>query len=428
MKIIHLPNIAYPFYSGGKEVIVQKIAECQVKNGHEVEVWMHALDENAHPIGVRKHNGVTIRVFQKFDQKFCRILPEAIREEFKTNVENAQADVFHLHEHTRSAGLGFLKELKHRHQKVAYTFHTPGQSCPQGGLLYNNKTPCLGKVEVNKCTTCRYHTAGLKSPLPEILGAITPKRKYSDAKFIRSLFFKSEVIDYMDYFEEFTALVDRIQVYSPWVKETLALNKVPKEKIDYVPLGNSYPSSEKRENNNEKLSVAFLGRCEPVKGIEIIIDAVKQMNASDIEVHFFGSGWEKNEYGRKMLAKIKGDEKFKEPIRLTQEELPSALSVFDAVIIPSLWLETGPLTLFDAFNAGVPVIASNLGGLKDRIQHNYNGILFETGSVSALNEVLRNCIDTTILADLKSNVEPLNTMEQMALDMDGFYSSILEID
>ena len=424
MKIIHLPNLAYPYFGGGKEVIVQKLAECQVKNGHHVEVWVHSLDESKYPIAESEHNGVIIKTFRKFNTKFSRVLPPEIHDEFVKNVENSDADLFHFHEHTRSAGLGQLRVLKKLNKAVAYTYHTPGQSCPQGGLLINNKIPCQGKVEVNKCTTCRYHTAGLNYPIPEILGTLTPKKKYSNVKYIRSLFFKSEVIDYMDYFKEFTSLVDRIQVYSPWVKETLALNNVPKEKIDYVPLGNSYPSTVKQNNNNTKLSLAFLGRCEPVKGIETIIDAVKGMKESEVEVRFFGSGWEKNEYGRKMLRKIDGDKRFCAPVRLTQEELPKALSVFDAIIIPSLWLETGPLTLFDAFNAGVPVIASNLGGLKDRIQHNHNGILFEAGSDSALRTELLRCLNTDILEQLKGNVSPLNTMNKMALDMDDFYSSI----
>ena len=37
-------------------------------------------------------------------------------------------------------------------------------------------------------------------------------------------------------------------------------------------------------------------------------------------------------------------------------------------MVPSTWLETGPLTVLEAFAAGLPVAGSDLGGIKELLQ------------------------------------------------------------
>jgi glycosyltransferase involved in cell wall biosynthesis len=65
-----------------------------------------------------------------------------------------------------------------------------------------------------------------------------------------------------------------------------------------------------------------------------------------------------------------------------------------AVIIPSQVgrggdSETTPLVMSEAMSAGVPVIASRMGGLAEQIADRQSGILFDPGSVESLAETLR---------------------------------------
>ncbi len=425
MKIIHLPAYAYPYFSGGKEVIVHKLSRELKRNGHEPEVWVNSIDiKQFEPTQLVK-DSVVVKTLGELNGRLIFDLPKTIKEEFETELKNSNADIVHFHEHSKGASLAHLRIAKQLNKKVVYTYHTPGQSCPQGGLLKNNKTPCDGKVEINQCTTCRYYTAGIGFPFAELLSAISPKTKKANAQ-PRQLFYKAEVIEYKKYFDEFIALVDAIHIYAPWVGEMLQRNGVPEEKIHLVQLGNTYPTSFKEEAKNNKLKLAFLGRCEPVKGIEVLIDAAKKVGGNQIEVSFFSGPWERNQYGKKMLTKIEGDGRFNKPTMLSQEELPEKLSQFDAVVIPSLWLETGPLTVFDAFNAGVPVIASNLGGLADRVRHQVDGILFETGNASELSKVFSGFIEHKEgLKELRNNVKPLDTMEIMTAGIESLYKRVL---
>ena len=49
--------------------------------------------------------------------------------------------------------------------------------------------------------------------------------------------------------------------------------------------------------------------------------------------------------------------------------------------------------VLEAFAAGVPVIASDLGGLSEVVRDGENGLLFEAGSASALAGAIRRLVD-----------------------------------
>ena len=69
-----------------------------------------------------------------------------------------------------------------------------------------------------------------------------------------------------------------------------------------------------------------------------------------------------------------------------------------AVVIPSRVgrggdRETTPLVMSEAMSAGVPVMASRMGGLSEHISHRENGILFEPGSEESLASALRFALE-----------------------------------
>lgn len=67
-----------------------------------------------------------------------------------------------------------------------------------------------------------------------------------------------------------------------------------------------------------------------------------------------------------------------------RENLFRILSGLDAVIIPSLWPETGPLVCMEAAAAGLPVIGSSIGAIADRIDHGRDGLLVPPGDAAAM--------------------------------------------
>ena len=75
--------------------------------------------------------------------------------------------------------------------------------------------------------------------------------------------------------------------------------------------------------------------------------------------------------------------------RYERHELAELLARTDWVVIPSIWWETGPLTVSEAFMHDRPVICSNIGGMSERVEDGVNGLHFRRGDAHDLAAVLQ---------------------------------------
>jgi glycosyltransferase involved in cell wall biosynthesis len=130
-----------------------------------------------------------------------------------------------------------------------------------------------------------------------------------------------------------------------------------------------------------RLRVLFVGRFDRQKGIDILFDALKLL---ENDVHAFVAG-----------GAVLGDEGLPEGPPQCANFLgwvsPDVLEVYrrsaDVMIIPSRWEGFG-LVAVEAMRAGLAVIASRTGGLKEIVEDGVTGVLFEPGSVSELVEAI----------------------------------------
>jgi len=74
--------------------------------------------------------------------------------------------------------------------------------------------------------------------------------------------------------------------------------------------------------------------------------------------------------------------------KLTWPELCLTLAEIGLVAVPSLWYENQPLTILEAFAAGVPVIASDLGALPELVEDGRTGWRVKAGDVDAWAQAL----------------------------------------
>ena len=115
--------------------------------------------------------------------------------------------------------------------------------------------------------------------------------------------------------------------------------------------------------NKEKINIAFCGRFEKQKGIDILIERVKVINGLFKEVflfHFIGSG----SYTKEVIQLAKED-----PNVLVYETIPNIsekLYAFDFLIMPSRF-EGLVLISIEASFSKVPVIASFAPGLSETL-------------------------------------------------------------
>jgi glycosyltransferase involved in cell wall biosynthesis len=88
-----------------------------------------------------------------------------------------------------------------------------------------------------------------------------------------------------------------------------------------------------------------------------------------------------------------------------ESQTGEVLSNVDVVVVPSLCYENYPMTLHEALACNIPVIATNLGGMAEKIKDGFNGFLFKMGDSRHLQTVLEAIVnDPAILNPLKRNI------------------------
>lgn len=96
------------------------------------------------------------------------------------------------------------------------------------------------------------------------------------------------------------------------------------------------------------------------------------------------------------------------------------------VVVPSEWYENNPMTIIEAYAAGVPVIASRIGGIPEIVMHEKTGFLFEPFDISGLaNSIISaDRIDLDVYASLSQNCRDFAKRE---FSSEAHYNHLMQI-
>ena len=124
--------------------------------------------------------------------------------------------------------------------------------------------------------------------------------------------------------------------------------------------------------------ILFVGRIEPLKGVDILINAAAMIESDvDCTVLIVGGDASSKAQVEKLrsLAREKGIEHRVAFVgAVDHEKLPLYYSAADVCVIPSHYESFG-LVAIEAMASGVPVVASRVGGLTDTVKHGETGYL-----------------------------------------------------
>lgn len=96
------------------------------------------------------------------------------------------------------------------------------------------------------------------------------------------------------------------------------------------------------------------------------------------------------------------------------DRLPRLMSRVDWCVVPSIWWEVFGLVISEAWMFRRPVIASDVGGMAERIRHDETGLLFPMGDFRALAETLHRAATEPGLWDrLVTALPPAPTRDTM---------------
>lgn len=190
----------------------------------------------------------------------------------------------------------------------------------------------------------------------------------------------------------------------------------------FAPLGPAGPPRRpRRERHPGPLRVGFAGTLVWHKGIHVLIDAWRRLPPDACELLVFGDPEVFPDYAANLRRRAAGlAVRFMG--RFDRAAAPAVYAQMDVLAVPSLWPENSPLVIHEAFQAGLPVVGSRLGGTADLVADGTNGLLYEAFSADDLAAALRRLLDEPGLLDrLAAGVPVVKSIDQDARDWEERY-------
>lgn len=191
------------------------------------------------------------------------------------------------------------------------------------------------------------------------------------------------------------------------------------ENITVLPLGFDPVKPLEPMPFTDKLHIAFIGNIEPHKGAAFLLKALATATGllDRVVVDIYGHPKDPI-YSSKVKKLIqgfpKGSVRFHGPYR-SDLDLRRIFTSAHLVVFPSLWEENHPLVIREALLHNRPVLASNIGGVPEIIEHGINGLLFDPFKMSDLIVKLTSVLETPNLLNILTQgaiKTPIETMNE----------------
>ncbi len=360
MRILLLSDYVAEF--GGAEEVVLKTRKLLEKKGHEVRI-----------IGSDKR-----RILSSF---FSRWLSAKYYRQTRRLIKSFKPDIVHCHNFTRNISPSPLLAAKRLEVPTVLTVHDFYLYCPKTcGIFSDGKVCERGYNMLCPFYQCKTHKVGYQYVPYYLL-------KWLKAGMHRYIIRKN-----VDYFICPTEALKRLITRSLGVEDSRVIH-----------LPNFIETKNKRiafDKTNEKLFL-FVGRLSREKGVDVGIRAmdylIKKEGLRNIKLKIIGDGPEMENLVRQ-VTKLGLDKNIKFIGQVENKGLGRYYQESCAVLLPSVYLENAPLVALEAMLSGKPIIASDIGGLPELVEHNKTGYLFEMSNYVEMGEYMKRLYDNRELS------------------------------
>ncbi len=137
--------------------------------------------------------------------------------------------------------------------------------------------------------------------------------------------------------------------------------------------------------------IGTVARLEPIKGIEILIEAFARLvcGRSDLRLVIVGSG----SHERNLKALVERFGLFRSvTFAGHRPDVDACLAAFDVFVLPSL-AENHSIALLEAMRAGKAIAATDVGGNRESVRDRREAFLVNAGDAGALTDIMRELLD-----------------------------------
>jgi|GEM_PF-2617468 len=181
----------------------------------------------------------------------------------------------------------------------------------------------------------------------------------------------------------------KIIAVSNAVRETLINHGCPEEQIKVIL--NGVPQAQKIDRHllrselgipSDVFAAVCVGRMDIEKGQKDLIETIPTLREN---VHLYFIGDTNTEYGQEMLNLSQRHPRIH--FMGFRSDVSRVLSAFDLCVAPT-YRDAMPLTLLEASQAGLPIVANRVGGIPEIVEENRSGILTTPSRIDELAEAI----------------------------------------
>lgn len=373
-RVLIVSNLFPPHCDGGAEIVAYEQARHLKNMGFDITIFTGKQDDKKiqYEVGVEKKPFKITRVnfhAVDFKQDIVCAKNDFLQEKFKKILYEIAPDIVHFH-NLNGFPLGMIDDCRNMNIPVVMTLHDYWWLCYRktlrknnGVLCYSNNRECLDCAETifsNKSASISI--AERNSLLAVYLNSIN--LLISPSEYLAKKFIDNGVSNY------------RLKVINNGIdtKRFHNLKKIRSKKIRFGFIGTlrDHKGVENllkslallKDGGEENFSLAIAG-----KGDALFVNYLKRL-INDLKishfVYFFG------ELDNRAIKKVYKD--------------------IDLLVVSSVWPENSPVTIMEAFAAGTPVLASDIGGIPELIEHGVHGYLHKYDDPVSLADNMKEII------------------------------------
>ncbi len=340
-------------------------------------------------------------------------------------------DVLHLHSGYLLGGDVLGAALRRRIPTVV-TLHDFWFICPRVTLIHPSGRLCTGPDTPEKCAWC-LSTEQRRYRVPDgLTGGLFGRAMVTalSSQSVAALMGKGNSIQSLAARRE--TLIDRLSradvILSPshFLLDEVVRAGFPRGRILVSRYGIDAQPVKRRERKTADLRVGYLGQIAPHKGVHLLIEAARHLSSAPIAVRIYGDPAPHPLYTKRLRRLAHGDARIAFQGPYQHGGVYDILADLDVIVVPSVWYENAPFVIQEAQAAGVPVLASRLGGMRELVSDGQNGLLFDAGNARDLAERLQRILDDPALLErLRPRADIVRTAEHEIRELRDHYRRLL---
>ncbi len=441
MRVAFVVHQYPPRYSTGTEIYAHRLAGVLRGQGHDLRVFTHEPDprrQTSFKVVEDSVDEVPVTRLTFFDglapnhalHDFYNVF---LGKQFGRWLDEMKPDVVHVF-HLMGLGLSLIEECRMRGIPVFVQLMDYWFLCPTVQFLRHDGALCEGP-ETSTCVEClapdNYGYQGLRmfGKRDGFVEAAAPEPSYADLNHSGVGPRRAALHGRKEFIRGILDKVTGLIAPSRFIKSLFLNHGYADGHMRHLPYGVDAPEGRIKAipvAGEGTVTFGFFGSVNPQKGLEILVSAFRECHGERLRLVVRGNMTHFPKYAKRVRAFADVDPRinFKGPYG--HGELADALSSIDVLVVPSVWYENTPFVVLEAFCAGRPVIASDLGGLSEIVQDGVNGRTFAAGDPGSLTGVLAEFEeDPSLLTKLAMGIEQVRTLEQNADDFVSLWEQAL---